>query len=601
MRNPILSATAIAVLLACSQSAVAADVTPATTADIKLLSSQSQQQTMNADEPAFAVSRSIVRADGQNKVRLQQLYQGVPVWGHSVVALESAAGFSDVSGEVVNAISHDLASATPALTASKAFLPVAKQLGGALKVDLQALKQLSEKAKLWVYLDDNQQARLVYISDYVTEVNGEPSRPFYIIDANSAEVLQQWEGIAHKDAQGPGGNQKTGQYYYGVDYGYLNVDNNCRMTNNNVETINMNGSTSGGSIHQFTCPTNTVKQINGAYSPLNDAHYYGGVVFDMYQAWIGVNPLQRKLRMRVHYGNNYENAFWDGSQMTFGDGGSTFYPLVSLDVSAHEVSHGFTEFNSGLVYSGQSGGINEAFSDMAGEAAENFMHGSNDWKVGADIFKSNGALRYMANPPQDGSSIGHASDFRSGMDVHHSSGVFNKAFYKLATTSGWTTRKAFEVFTLANQIYWNANSNYVNAACGVYKATADKGYSQADVTAAFSVVGVNAACGGTTPPGDSNSGTLTNLSATSGNWARNEITVPAGAKSLKVNISGGSGDADLYLRFGSAPTTSSYTCRPYKNGSTESCTITNPQAGKWHVGIRAYQSFSGLTQTWSYQ
>src|SRR3546814_12024257 len=93
--------------------------------------------------------------------------------------------------------------------------------------------------------------------------------------------------------------------------------------------------------------------------------------------------------MKVHYSNSYENAFWDGSSMTFGDGASTFYPLVSLDVSSHEVSHGYPEQNSGLNYSVQSGGINEAFSDMAGEAAEYYFYdGSNDLRVGPPIFIS---------------------------------------------------------------------------------------------------------------------------------------------------------------------------------------------------------------------
>ncbi len=155
--------------------------------------------------------------------------------------------------------------------------------------------------------------------------------------------------------------------------------------------------------------------------------------------------------MRVHYSRNYENAFWDGSQMTFGDGATTFYPLVSLDVAAHEVSHGFTEQNSGLVYSGQSGGINEAFSDMAGEAAENFMKGSNDWLVGAQIF---GGQRLAA--------LLRGSD--PGRQLHRpcqrllrwhrcapQPGVYNRAFYLLANTSGWNTRKAFEVFVLANR------------------------------------------------------------------------------------------------------------------------------------------------------
>src|SRR3546814_9119715 len=91
--------------------------------------------------------------------------------------------------------------------------------------------------------------------------------------------------------------------------------------------------------------------------------------------------------------------------MYFGDGASTFYPLVGLDVLAHEVSHGFTEQNSNLEYAYQPGGINEAFSDMAGEAAEFFFNGENDFLVGGEIFKAPGeALRYMEDPTLDGIS-----------------------------------------------------------------------------------------------------------------------------------------------------------------------------------------------------
>jgi Zn-dependent metalloprotease len=200
--------------------------------------------------------------------------------------------------------------------------------------------------------------------------------------------------------------------------------------------------------------------------------------------------------MRVHYGTNYQNAFWNGSSMTFGDGGSTFYPLVSLDVSAHEVSHGFTEQNSDLTYSGQSGGINEAFSDMAGEAAEAYNFGSNDFLVGADIYKSSsGALRYMDNPPQDGISIDHTSDYYGGLDVHYSSGVYNKAFYLLATTSGWSTQTAFQAFARANQLYWTSSTTFNQGVCGVVDAANDLGFNTADVDAAFAAVG--ATCGGT--------------------------------------------------------------------------------------------------------
>jgi hypothetical protein len=303
---------------------------------------------------------------------------------------------------------------------------------------------------------------------------------------------------------GPGGNTKAGLYEYGTDFGNLDVavsadGNTCTMENSRVKTIDLNHSSSNQSSLAFSypCLRNTHKEINGAYSPLNDAHYFGGVVYEMYDQWYNTAPLTFQLQMKVHYSNNYENAFWDGSAMTFGDGQNYFYPLVSLDVVSHEVSHGFTDQNSDLVYSGQSGGINEAFSDIAGEAAEYYMLGSNDFMVGATIFKGDGALRYMYDPPLDGRSIGHASDYSSGMDVHYSSGVFNKAFYILANTSGWDVRKAFEIFVRANQNYWTPNTDFEEGCLGVRDAASDAGYSTADVEAAFAQVGL---CPGYVPP-----------------------------------------------------------------------------------------------------
>ena len=267
------------------------------------------------------------------------------------------------------------------------------------------------------------------------------------------------------------------------------------MNSGDVITVNLNQRYDNSSVtpFRFACPYNDYKAINGAFAPLNDAHYFGNLVFQMYGSWFGgLRPLnERKLYMKVHYGNGYENAFWDGQAMTFGDGRSRFYPLVSLDVSAHEVSHGFTELNSGLVYEGQSGGINEAFSDMAGEAAEYFMKGSNDWKVGADIFKGSGALRYMDQPSRDGASIEHAAQYHDGIDVHHSSGVYNRAFYLLSRTPGWNTRKAFEVFVDANRFYWTETSSFAQGACGVIRSAQNRSYGSAEVVAAFAAVGVS--------------------------------------------------------------------------------------------------------------
>ncbi|TON80159.1 peptidase M4 family protein, partial [Vibrio parahaemolyticus] len=110
---------------------------------------------------------------------------------------------------------------------------------------------------------------------------------------------------------------------------------------------------------------------------------------------------------------------------------------------------------------------------------------SNDWKVGFDIRKSpTGALRYMDNPPLDGRSIDHASQYVSGMDVHYSSGVFNKAFYLLAVDYDWGTENTFKAFAHANQNYWTPSATFDSAAAGVLAAAQDLSLPASDVTAA---------------------------------------------------------------------------------------------------------------------
>ncbi|TQV88081.1 PKD domain-containing protein [Aliikangiella coralliicola] len=85
------------------------------------------------------------------------------------------------------------------------------------------------------------------------------------------------------------------------------------------------------------------------------------------------------------------------------------------------------------------------------------------------------------------------------------------------------------------------------------------------------------------------------LSGSTGNWKHYSLDVTAGMSSLTASIFGGTGDADLYVRFGAEPTTSSYECRPYKSGNTENCSVDNPQAGTWYISVRAYRTYSGVT------
>ena len=563
---------------------------------------------LNLGQGMTLVPHGAVGLAGQHRVvRQQQMYQGVPVYGRSIAVVQDAQGNAlRATGELMQQGQQQI-SVRPQLNASRA---IAALKAHAHTMLVAGTTMENARADLFVYPQEGAAPRLVYRVSYF--VNGaNPTRPTAIIDANTGAVIKSWNGLTDASANGPGGNQKTGKYIYGTDYASLDVTQSgstCTLQNTNVKTYNLNHASSGGSVVSFTCPTSDTDAINGAYSPVNDAHHFGGVVHDMYQSYTGAPPLSIQLLMKVHYQSNYENAFWDGSAMYFGDGASTFYPLVSLDVTSHEISHGYTEQNSGLEYSGQSGGMNEAYSDIAGEAAEYFDRGSADFLVGADIVKASAgigdALRYMCNPPQDGGSIDNAADYTSSLDVHYSSGVYNKSFCLLAKTSGWDVKKAFQVYALANKVYWTATSTFNSGACGVESAATDLGYDKNAVIAAFNGVGVT--CPGTGGGGGGgttelqNNVGVTGVSGAAGADNDYFITVPTGASNLVMSISGGTGDADLYTKFGSAPTTSSYDCRPYKYGNSESCSVASPAAGKYYIKVHGYSSYSGVTVKASY-
>ena len=554
---------------------------------------------LDADTRLFMVDRKT--SAGVRNTRYQQTFRGIPVWGEGIVVSEDAAGnVRTLFGQKVTNLASQIPAGRVRLNANAA-LQIGKSAG--LGNRLGFMRTSNEKSNLMIYVDDAGRASKAYVVSYFADsINeGMPTRPTVIVDANTGRVLKQFDNLQHAlIGTGPGGNAKTGQYEWGSGgiYGYMDVTQSgttCTMNSTNVRAVNLNGSTgSSTTAYAYTCPRNTFKTVNGGYSPINDAFQFGGVITNMYPAYTGYNALSFQLIMRVHYSSSYENAFWNGSNMTFGDGASTFYPLVNADVSGHEVSHGFTEQHSNLTYSGQSGGINEAFSDMGGEATEYYWQGSNDYLVGAEIFKSNGALRYMCNPTQDGSSIDNAANYTSSLDVHYSSGVYNKAFCTLAKKTGWSTQKAFQVFARANASYWTASSTFNQGACGVETAATDLGYTKADVTAAFTAVGVSCAGGG------GGGGTVVlnvNLPTVStGNWSTQyTYTIPSGTTSFVVATSGGTGDADLYVRKGGAPTTSTYTCRPYLSGNAETCTFTNPTAGSvYYIKVRAYSTFSGV-------
>ena len=463
-----------------------------------------------------------------NHVRMQQKYAGFEVFGgyailHSSSSLKTMiAGNAAVTmnGTVYQGLETELGapSATFENNSIVALQHFKEQYAG------KAISE--EQVTPIVYIDEQHKAHWAYkVTMLVTYKDKIPARPVAIVDAVSFKPWVTWNNIKTKShipvkGTGHGGNHKTGMYTYGQDMPFLELTrsenkNKCFMENTDVRIVDMEHEYySDNQPMQFSCMSNAADPLaafwtgstgdgydkyNGAFSPSNDALYEGNVIKHMYHDWYKVEALTKEdgspmqLVMRVHYGDGFENAYWDGKQMTFGDGEELMYPLVSLGVAAHEVSHGFTEQHSNLEYSGQSGGMNESFSDMAAMAAEFYSLGKNTWMIGSEIMKENSgyeSLRYMDMPSKDGVSIDKATDYDSGLDVHFSSGVYNRFFYLLATSEGWDPRKAFAVMLAANMDYWTPLSTFDEGACGVLSAAQDLGYPLEDIKKSLDEVAV---------------------------------------------------------------------------------------------------------------
>ncbi len=397
-------------------------------------------------------------------------------------------------------------------------------------------------SQLMVYIDSKNTAHWAYKIDFVAadpQKNQPPAHMIYILDANNtATVYESWNNtqtIENKDwdnavGGGFGGNERMGEVVYdGLpnDLPQLNIEYDaksklCYLQNADVvvkkctnftdsrgciETADFSAVCSADAKHNNELWDGDEDAINGGYSPSNDALFAGTIIKKMYQNWYNLPVLTTSdgkpmvLNMVVHL-PKFDNAYWDGSSMNFGDGDTLFYPLVSLGVGAHEISHGFTEQHSNLTYSGQSGGLNESFSDMAAQAAEYYAYGKNSWQIGPEIFKEAGkALRYMDQPskdcdgrtPGDMCSIDDVSQYHFWLNVHYSSGIFNRVFYQLSTAPDWNTKKAFDVMVKANMDYWTSNTNFKQAACGVINAAKDYHYDIAAVENAVKAVGLNPA------------------------------------------------------------------------------------------------------------
>ena len=381
-----------------------------------------------------------------------------------------------------------------------------------------------------------------------------------------------------------------------------------------------------------TTTPGTLKRTEGQ-APVGDTHLdtnYSklGETYECYKTLFGRDSYDNAgtaLTSTVHYGRNYVNAYWDGTQMVYGDGdGVTAGPFgMDSDVTTHELTHAVTERESNLIYQGESGGLNESMSDIFAGVCESWTR---NWATDADVFKvgediwtpalPGDALRYMDDPVKDTISMDYYTDAAGSVDVHFSSGISNLVFALLSKggihprgksnnpVPGLGVEKAGRIFYKANTDYFTPDTTFEKAKTYTVQA-AEVLYGvgspeAAAVTEAWKAVGVPQPPPVYTPL--SNGVAVSGLNGGVGNRKYYTLEVPAGLAitNLVFEMSGGTGDADMYVKAGTTPTSSSYDCRPYKNGNAESCTFATPQAGTWYVMVHAYTAYTGASLKASY-
>lgn len=454
----------------------------------------------------------------------------------------------------------------------------------------------------------------------------------YVVNEKSNAFLAWTAKISYKDADGP---ELTQVYADASGSGDLVYWSGLyqRAKSRKVYTAN-NGTSLPGTLLWSEGGTQTSDTTAQA------AYNYAGNVYDYYKNVLGRDSYDNAgatIISSVHYSSSYNNAFWNGSQMVYGDGdGTTFIPLAkALDVDAHELTHAVTERTAALAYSNESGALNEATSDIMGNSCEAYSKNAgtpntNTWKVGEDIYTPNtagDALRYMNNPTQDGSSKDwYPSRYTGTSDnggVHSNSGIANLAYYlmvmggthprsmssvvvpALSATSSTSLDMAQRIWYRALTVYMTSSTNFqaarnatAQAAADLYGGTAGAAYNS--VQKAWDCVGAPGGTGGGGVTTLSNGQTVTGIAGATGSWTYYKITVPASQTLLKITMSGGTGDADLYVKRGAQPTATVYDYRPYLSGNAESVSVTNPVAADWYIGINGYAAFSGVSLNATY-
>ncbi|GAA3176139.1 M4 family metallopeptidase [Streptomyces virens] len=509
------------------------------------------------------VVRDVVKdRDGTVHVRYERTYDGLPVLGGDLVVQ------GDTAGEAESVVKATRAAVKPATTTAE--VPAAQAERQALAA---AKAEKAEGADV-----DRAPRKVVWAADgkpvvaYETVVgglqhDGTPQELHVVTDATTGEKLYEWQAVRN----GTGHTVYSGT----VTLGTTQSGSSYTLTDGargGHRTYNLNRGTSGtGTLFSGADDVWGDGTPSNLESAAADAHYGAALTWDYYKNVHGRSGIRgdgAAAYSRVHYGNNYVNAFWSDSCfcMTYGDGSGNANPLTSIDVAAHEMTHGLTSNTAGLNYSGESGGLNEATSDIFGSTVEFYANNSSDvgdYLIGEEIdINGDGTpLRYMDKPSKDGASKDSWYSGIGSIDVHYSSGPANHFFYLLSEGSGTKTingvtydsptsdglpvtgigrAKAEKIWFRALTTKFTSTTNYAGARTGTLAATGELyGTDSAEYKAvqdAWAAINVGARSGGGGGGGTSFESTTDVSVPDAGAAVTSSITVSGRAGNAPANL-----------------------------------------------------------------
>ncbi len=476
----------------------------------------------------FVARETLVDPDGSTHVRFDRTIDGLRVVGGDLVVHRDA---SDAWAGVSQTLASPLTLGTDATIAST----TAKRVVLARNARTSAVRgdDTSDGSELVVDATGAKPRLAWQVVTGGTQADGTPSRLATYVDARTGMVIRSEQQIVNVDGQGqtlysgtvPLSVTQSGSTYQLKNAGIRGNTYTTDMKNaeDSIFCQIFGSGCSAGTLITSTSTTFGNGQNSNRATAGADAQYGSDETWDYFQTTHGRNGIFNNGQgsfNRVHYGQNYVNAFWDGSKMTYGDGdGVSYGPLVSLDVAGHEMTHGITENSANLTYSGESGGLNESTSDIFGTLVEFYAANANDpgdYLIGEEFdLKQHVGFRRMDNPIADGSSPNCYSSNTKNLDVHYSSGVGNHFFYLLAEGSGAKTiggvahssptcngstvtgigrDAAAKIWYRALTVYMTSSTNYAGARTATLNAARDLygagSVQQNTVAAAWSAVSV---------------------------------------------------------------------------------------------------------------